>query len=627
MVRSEGSCDREVVKVNHHYFSDVYRPQKAIKNAKAVRRERPILMIIPEFSNNMPSPCSYLRLLNPLYKSSLQDEFEIRFGSIDTAQALRPDVIILNRVPSIDIVDLIEFIRFLKENGIKLIYDIDDYLLQLPESHPEVHVYKPKQAIVLRLLAEADLVWTSTSKLQQELQPLCRDVQVFENYLEPELLANKTTHRYVESRKSSARFQILYMGTSTHSADLSLVMSALDKLHQEGFSFTLNLIGITDSPPDFPWIHSIPVDEKSSYPLFIDWLRRLGKFDLGIAPLQENSFNECKSAIKFWDYSSLGIATLASNMGSYANLIHDSIDGYLADNTTASWYSKFKEVFEKADRLESIVENAQNSLKNFYRLLDGTATRTISIRRLLADSSIENQPLNNGNFAQNISREIVADGFLNGNGIEIGALHSPLSLPPNAKVKFVDRMSKASLYEHYPELRSHNLVEVDVIDDGEYLSTFPDNSQDFVVANHFIEHSEDPIVTISNLLRVTKVHGVIYLAIPDMKKTFDRNRQQTTLAHLLDDHRLGVKTSRRSHYEEWVGLVEPHFGRSYDKPSFDRRVEELLGMHYSVHFHCWEDAGFLEFLRFLQSEFKLKFRISLFVTGRDEIITVLTKTS
>jgi len=159
------------------------------------------------------------------------------------------------------------------------------------------------------------------------------------------------------------------------------------------------------------------------------------------------------------------------------------------------------------------------------------------------------------------------------------------------------------------------------------LNTVSNNSQDFVIANHFLEHSEDPIITLTNLLRVAKVGGVVYLAVPNMIKTFDCNREKTTLSHVIDDHKLGVETSRRSHYEEWVSLVEPHFGRTYDDVSANERVEELMEHKYSIHFHCWDVNGFKEFLHYLKKDCALLFDISLFVERDDEFISILTKYS
>lgn len=116
-----------------------------------------------------------------------------------------------------------------------------------------------------------------------------------------------------------------------------------------------------------------------------------------------------------------------------------------------------------------------------------------------------------------LDRESIANAYLVGNGIEIGPLHNPLRVPPQARVQYVDRMPVAQLREQYPELHRDRLVSADIIDDGERLESVQDASQDFVIANHFLEHCQNPIETISNMLRVLKPGGVLYICIPDKR--------------------------------------------------------------------------------------------------------------
>ena len=89
-------------------------------------------------------------------------------------------------------------------------------------------------------------------------------------------------------------------------------------------------------------------------------------------------------------------------------------------------------------------------------------------------------------------------------------------------MRYVDRMPVTLLRRHYPELDELPLVEIDDVgDDGERLQTIEAQSQDFVIANHLLEHTEDPISTIRNWLRVLRPGGVIYMAVPDKRHTFD----------------------------------------------------------------------------------------------------------
>lgn len=215
-------------------------------------------------------------------------------------------------------------------------------------------------------------------------------------------------------------------------------------------------------------------------------------------------------------------------------------------------------------------------------------------------------------------RREIAGRYLLGNGIEIGALHNPLDVPHSAHVRYVDHLPVDELRRHYPELASAPLVDVDVVDDGERLATIGDATQDFVIANHFLEHCEDPLGAIGNMIRVLRPGGVLYLAVPDKRYTFDAARPVTPAEHVLRDHREGPEGSRRAHYEEWARLVD-----KVDEP--EAHATALLDRGYSIHFHAWTQAELLELLRTAAAELELDFDIELMLKNRHEVIFVLRR--
>ncbi len=220
-----------------------------------------------------------------------------------------------------------------------------------------------------------------------------------------------------------------------------------------------------------------------------------------------------------------------------------------------------------------------------------------------------------------LDREAVAAHYLKGAGLEIGALHNPLIIPGNARVRYVDRMSVKELRRQYPELASERLTEPDIIDDGERLSTVAAESQDFVVANHFLEHCENPIQTLYNFLRVLKVGGILYMCIPDKRYTFDKDRPVTPFDHLERDYREGPAWSRLQHFEEWVELME-----KVSPPEKAReRVNGLMAMNYSIHFHVWTQSELLEFVRKLRDEIRMGIELELFLKLGGEVLIVLRK--
>jgi SAM-dependent methyltransferase len=196
------------------------------------------------------------------------------------------------------------------------------------------------------------------------------------------------------------------------------------------------------------------------------------------------------------------------------------------------------------------------------------------------------------------TRDDLAFRYLRGDGIEIGAFNAPLRVPASARVRYVDHASADQLRELYAdELDMHGrpLVVPDVVDEGERLGTFADESLDFVVANHMLEHVEDPISALHHFLRVLRPGGVLFLTLPDPRHNFDRDRPRTSVEHLLRDHRDGPEASRREHHEEWARFIE---GVPEDRLA--QRADEFAAEGARHHFHVWELDGFLALLSAIQ---------------------------
>ncbi|HEY9910174.1 MAG TPA: methyltransferase domain-containing protein [Thermosynechococcaceae cyanobacterium] len=234
-----------------------------------------------------------------------------------------------------------------------------------------------------------------------------------------------------------------------------------------------------------------------------------------------------------------------------------------------------------------------------------------------------------------LRRRAVTEQYLSGNGLEIGALHKPLEVPELVRVTYVDRLSVADLREQYPELAGLDLVEPDILDNGETLGTIETDSQDFVIANHFLEHCQDPIRTIANLLRVLKPEGILYMAVPDMRYTFDVHRPITDIAHILRDYQEGPEWSKRQHFRESVKFVDLRFFLERDisdevalMPEIEASVDRYIAIDYSIHFHAWTQTEILELLQTLQRmpDFT-PFEVELVQKNGMEIITVLRKAS
>lgn len=217
-------------------------------------------------------------------------------------------------------------------------------------------------------------------------------------------------------------------------------------------------------------------------------------------------------------------------------------------------------------------------------------------------------------------RREVARTYLRGQGVEIGALHRPLAVPKGVKVSYVDRASVPELRRQYPEFKGLPFAPVHILSDGQTLEGIPDASQDFVIANHVIEHMEDPILALKNWLRVLRPRGVIYLVLPDKRFTFDAPRDVTSIEHMLKDHHEGPHVSRADHYRDWAKKVD-----RVTPEHVELHAQDLEKRKVSIHYHVWDTPAFTRFLLHAQAELHLPFEIELLRQNRHETVFILSK--
>jgi len=218
-------------------------------------------------------------------------------------------------------------------------------------------------------------------------------------------------------------------------------------------------------------------------------------------------------------------------------------------------------------------------------------------------------------------RKKLSQKYIKGKGLELGALQIPLYVSKDAQVIYVDRIDSTTAKNiHYPELKDVNLVNVDVLDDGELLDNIPIQSQDFIIANHFLEHTQNPILTIKNHLARIKANGILYYATPDKRKTFDKDRNLTTFEHILNDYENYPENSYNSHMEDWVINVNK-------TPTEEReqRIATLKEIEYAIHFHVWDTTTFKEFLDKTNQYLGNVFSIIEYTSVGNENIAILQK--
>lgn len=183
-----------------------------------------------------------------------------------------------------------------------------------------------------------------------------------------------------------------------------------------------------------------------------------------------------------------------------------------------------------------------------------------------------------------------------GKGLEIGPLHRPMVRHDGMQITYIDRLSVEELRKQYPELSDLPLVEPDIIGDAQTMEGIPDDSYDFLISAHVIEHTKDPIGALEQWCRIVRPGGLIYLIVPDKRYTFDECRVRTTLEHLILDYR---RPSADRDYEHYLDYAIHALGKR-DSAA----IESADGLHrtdYSIHFHVFQPSDIIQLLNWIDA--------------------------
>ena len=95
---------------------------------------------------------------------------------------------------------------------------------------------------------------------------------------------------------------------------------------------------------------------------------------------------------------------------------------------------------------------------------------------------------------------------------------------------------------------------VDLVAPGDDLPV-PDESQDFVVSSHVLEHFPNPARALLEWDRVVKPGGTIFMIVPHRDRTSEAGLPRTTLEHLVHDYDADTRGPRgepMGHNHVWV---------------------------------------------------------------------------
>ncbi len=136
---------------------------------------------------------------------------------------------------------------------------------------------------------------------------------------------------------------------------------------------------------------------------------------------------------------------------------------------------------------------------------------------------------------------------------------------------------------------------------------FKDNTLDYVLSSHVIEHFFDPVKALREWHRVVKPGGYLFIIAPHKERTFDKPREVTPVSELMDraDGRIRITDYARPTFDANGQAM----GGSMDRPVQllirDKKNQALeKGWKYYEaddhhHWSVWRTADFVELVKHL----------------------------
>jgi len=355
--------------------------------------DEPILQASPQlrvavYSLDDPkSACAQLRLKQPL--AAMGAKVELFWGAHNDGVTCTADLGLLEKA------DLIVLQRFFPRNGTMpfieqmlasgkpVIYEADDYLLDVPVGHPLKARADETSVLLRQLLPRMSAITVSSELLRERYQQFNP-----ETYLVPNLL-DRAMWNVPSSAPTADRVVIGFCGTDTHGSDLSRIEPALRRIAAKyGDKVHFRFMGYAPaSAATLPGFSFQPFQYD-----YLDYARALANsgFDIAIVPLQDTPFNRCKSNIKWLEYSACGIAGVFADLPPYNATVEHGKTGLLVGQDPEKWFRALEFLVDHPDIRTRIARAAKAEVLERFCLAEGSHPALNLYERLLSASRSRN---------------------------------------------------------------------------------------------------------------------------------------------------------------------------------------------------------------------------------------------
>ncbi|MFM7675863.1 MAG: glycosyltransferase [Synechococcus sp.] len=286
------------------------------------------------------------------------------------------DAVVVCRLPAT--YPVLRFLALARRWGRPVYYDIDDLIFDPQHCPPPLASYGGTIDPVLhrsfsldvplfrRVMEQADALILSTRTLAERWLELTADsppVMVLPNLAPPELLR---AARPPALRADTSVRLVFASGTKAHKqAWQEELAPALARVLAANPMVRLDLLGHVDLP-DVLLIHSDRI-RSLPYTQYERYLQQLGQADIGLVVLEPGVFTDGKSAIRWMEFSLLGVASILSPTATYRELLNDREHALFARGVD-QWVAAIQALIDHPEQRHALAERAHQHAHSSFGL-------------------------------------------------------------------------------------------------------------------------------------------------------------------------------------------------------------------------------------------------------------------
>ncbi|CAB3776398.1 hypothetical protein LMG28688_00224 [Paraburkholderia caffeinitolerans] len=348
-----------------------------MKKVLALQRESHVALGVPSLSvaARITEVLGYMESIGALTFTAISENDECAAAGVEWA-----DVLILSKHSS---PNALELVRRARARGVRVIYDIDDWIFSFPK-YSGGAAHRNKLELIHELISLSNVVTVANETLERKVRAFVPEPLLVPNGMWVEryvLPGSGAGHEALPPRIVFTNADFLKMQTAK-----DMLLTALQVFFLRHPDYVLDFYG-----DPFPEMFSLPFLHFTNRMPYTDYMRALvsGSYQFAITPLggdedaEAAEFNACKNPFKYLNYGAAQVPGIYSSASIYTGSVADGKTGILVENDFHAWVDALETIAGDATLRQRIRRDAFDDVMKHHHVSRSAEV----LRRAMGDSA------------------------------------------------------------------------------------------------------------------------------------------------------------------------------------------------------------------------------------------------